>query len=435
MPVKYEIGKMHGAKRVLAFCCLTAILPAIFIIIPLYLRHSIFADVIYAVAESDIVDVVEGISSVFCQAHYLQMNTSFNAFQLKGNPQISDKMKHIRLKKSMSLPDDTFEYWGFFLLRGAVVKLKVCSRYDGSRMLVVKGDKHLKTCGILDKRSKVDAKMNDEHLKVKVTFEKPAVEIGVIDEDALKTNTAMEEMDEDNVDDYIQDRLNRGRSRLNKLSNSTESNRNQTTDVKQNKTKNLNHIDIIDKPELNRTRREKNFDAHIEHGGNAPNKTKSEESSVSSFETELLTCYNGQILLAQEFPSFHLCTDVHNLENSSSHMQTFHEVGSDGYYYYIFYSDNDNYNNDIHAVFDIFKPTYRFSNSSTEKSCINVTECTFSMSFWSDEVVVVEVPTRDGIEHEADDITYLLSRCQPRMTVYMIFPILVLFLILGCAFI
>ncbi|XP_045471361.1 uncharacterized protein LOC123678399 isoform X2 [Harmonia axyridis] len=425
---------MHGAKRVIVFCCLTALLPAIFIIAPLYLRHSTFADVIYAVAESDIVEVVEGISSVFCQAHYLQMNSSFNAFQLRGTPQISDKMKHIQLKKSMSLPDDTFEYWGFFLLRGAVVKLKVCSKYDGSRILVVKGEKHLKTCGTLDERKAVDAKMNDEHFKVKVTIEKPAVEIGVIDEEALKKNTAMEEMDEDNVDDYIQDRLNRGRMRLNNKLNFTEINRNETSDSKQTITKNINHIEEPDKPKLNRTRREKNFDAHIAHGGNAPNKT-SEESSVSSFETELLTCYNGEILVAQEFPHSHLCKDVNYLENSSSHMQTFHEVGSDGYYYYIFYSDYEEHSNDVHAIFDIFKPTYRFSNSSSKHSCINVTECTFPLSFWSDETVIVEVPTRDGIEHEADDITYLLSRCQPRMAVYMIFPILVLFLILGCAFI
>lgn len=270
---------------------------------------------------------------------------------------------------------------------------------------------------------------------MKVTFEKPAVVIGVVDEDVLRTNTAMEDLEEDNVDDYIKDRLNRGRMRLNKLLNSTETERNETTRMKQIKMKNLNHIDLIDKPSLNRTRREKNFDAHIEHGGTASNKTNLEESSVSSFETELLTCYNGQILLTQEFPSSYQCKDVHYLENSSNHMQIFHEVGSDGYYYYIFYSDNDVYNNDIHAVFDIFKPTYRFSNSSTSKSCINVTECTFPLSFWSDETVIVEVPTRDGIEHEADDITYLLSRCQPRMTVYMIFPILVLFFILGCAFI
>lgn len=68
-------------------------------------------------------------------------------------------------------------------------------------------------------------------------------------------------------------------------------------------------------------------------------------------------------------------------------------------------------------------------------SCINKTECTFPISFWSDEIVVVEVPTRDGIENENDDITILTSTCHPRSAVYAIFPIAVIFIILLCAFI
>lgn len=116
---------MHGVKRVIVFCLMTAILPTILIIIPLYLRHSVFADVTYPVAESDVVPIEDGVSSIFCEALSLKMNSSFNAFQLRGTPQLSQKRKHIRLKKSMTLPDDTLEYWGFYLLKGALVKLKV----------------------------------------------------------------------------------------------------------------------------------------------------------------------------------------------------------------------------------------------------------------------------------------------------------------------
>lgn len=53
----------------------------------------------------------------------------------------------------------------------------------------------------------------------------------------------------------------------------------------------------------------------------------------------------------------------------------------------------------------------------------------------SEEIVIVEVPTRDGIEHEEDDVTILHSQCVPRTSVYMIFPIAVLILVLSCAFI
>jgi hypothetical protein len=57
------------------------------------------------------------------------MNSSFHAFQLAGMPDLSPNRKHIRLKKSMSLPDDTLEYWGFYLLKGSTVILSACSRF------------------------------------------------------------------------------------------------------------------------------------------------------------------------------------------------------------------------------------------------------------------------------------------------------------------
>ena len=175
------------------------------------------------------------------------------------------------------------------------------------------------------------------------------------------------------------------------------------------------------------------LDGGVEHGGNAGNMSEgyNTDSSTSSFENSLLTCYDGQILLAQSFLPSPACTSVHVLEKHGT-METIHEVTADGYYYYIFYSDNDYVQNDIHAVFNIHKPTYQYAKHS--KACYNNTECTFPITFWSDEIVIVEVPTRDGIEHEDDDVTFLVSSCHPRMSVYVIFPVAVLFLVLGCAF-
>ena len=175
------------------------------------------------------------------------------------------------------------------------------------------------------------------------------------------------------------------------------------------------------------------LDGGVEHGGNAGNISEgyNTDSAVSSFENSLLTCYDGQILLAQSFLPSSTCTSVHVLEKHGT-METVHEVTADGYYYYIFYSDNDYVQNDIHAVFNIHKPTYQYAKHS--RACYNNTECTFPVAFWSNEIVIVEVPTRDGIEHEEDDVTFLVSSCHPRMSVYVIFPVAVLFLILGCAF-
>lgn len=400
---------MHGAKRVTIFFITTIVLPMVLIITPLYLRHSVFADVTYKVAESDVVAIVDGVSSVFCQKHSLRMNTSFNAFQLNKSPELSKKLKHIRLKKSMILPDDTFEYWGFYLLRGAEVYLKMCSRYGGGKLLVVRGEKVLNTCNLLEHQLKFGAKMDDEHDHVKVTYDTAAQEIH---------DSMFEE--EDNAAEDITDTLQvtSHNDKVHKLQ--LELSGDKTTTVNRTKRSKRSLSGVV-------------LDHGIEHGGNAINYTE-QKSDQSSFEAGLLECYDGQILLNIDIKHGHVCKDVHYLQTKGRHMQSIHTVASDGYYYYIFYSDNDITKNDIHAVFDIYKPTFQYTNTTENKACVNNTECSFSLPFWTDEIVIVEVPTRDGIEQEDDDITHLISTCHPRMVIYAFFPIAVLFIIMGCAF-
>ncbi|XP_037958574.1 uncharacterized protein LOC119688030 isoform X2 [Teleopsis dalmanni] len=513
-----ETHKMHGVKRVLVFCIMIVILPATLIIVPLYLRKTVFADVTYPVAESDIIEIRDGISSIFCQQHSLHMSTNFNAFQLSSKPEISTNRKHIRLKKSMTLPDDTLEYWGFFLLKGAKVHLKFCSRYDGSRLLVVKGQRNLKTCDLLDHNTnKLGANFAQGHEQVKVFFEDiteiaeniPVDEVEKKISQETSTNDKKNNMEienhagedlsdgdynyNDSVDTSTSSTTTtkRPRKKLKKgtlhtarnnrnedISNNANhlttnnidhitttksssdssitttnrqrrhhsANKHSTTTVAQpvNKTVHRRHLNdsqqrkqqVYDQLYKQRNKREQVYDRKYSHGGNAINFTETDESnSISSFETGLFECYNGDILLAEGFAPTPDCINAHFLENGSHRMLSKHQITEDGYYYYIFYSDNDLVRNDIHAIFDIYKPTFQYSNVSDAQGCVNATNCTFSIGFLSDEIVVVEVPTRDGIEHEEDDITYLISTCHPRTEIYAIFPIMVLILILSCSFI
>ncbi|GAB0099895.1 uncharacterized protein DMENIID0001_157880 [Sergentomyia squamirostris] len=410
---------MHGIKRVCIFCMLTTLLPALLIVVPLYLRHSKFADVYYSLAESDIVEIKEGISTIFCEQHILRMNTSFHAVQLTHSPEISKKRrKHIRLKKSMTLPDDTLEYWGFFLLKGATVALKVCSRFDGSRILVVKGERNLKTCGLQDhNKNKPDgAQLGNGLGKVTVTLETVAEEVH---DEQPKSVTSEEE--EAKIEEMK--RLKAAAEKF--IENHPKSMLAETIlELKANHTQ----------PSVGgRTRRDLVLDRRINHGGTALNYTDEESDSVSSFENSLLTCYDGQILLAQSFPPSSQCHNVKFLENGT-HMIMRHDATEDGYYYYIFYSDNDLVSNDINAIFDIHKPTFQYSRRIGTTDCVNATTCAFPIHFFSDETVIVEVPTRDGIEHEDEDYTTLISSCKPRMAVYVIFPIAILFLLVTCSF-
>lgn len=475
---------MHGAKRVLAFCILTALLPTTLIILPLYLRHTVFADVTYRIAESDILEIRDGISSIFCEGHSLFMNTSFNAFQIQHQPEISKKRKHIRLKKSMSLPDDTMEYWGFYLLAGAQVQLTVCSRYTGSRLLVVEGERELHTCGLLDHRG--NPLENNEpgaaRPKVSVTFVTFETDAEVIDsgfskhdkrnihdleKEMIAKNKAM-----NNVELDAESRLDQGGEQMEIIDDEIlqlkkkgeeliQSQQKQNgplklvLDTDDDKIRHQKHHKLIrsrkniptskDEVEVEvnneRGKRDLFMDQKINHGGNTNKKFYprfESENSVSSFENSLLACFSGReiLLQPQKFPPSTNCTSIEYLEKGSTliNMVTTHNVTSDGYYYYIFYSDNDDVENDIHAIFDIHKPTYLYAGIPESKGCYNSTKCSFPIHFLSSERVIVEVPTRDGIESEADDITMLVSTCQPRMAVYIIFPIAVLFLILTCAF-
>ncbi|ALC40035.1 CG31886 [Drosophila busckii] len=447
-----ENRKMHGVKRVIAFCIMIVLLPATLIIMPLHLRKTVFADVIYQVAESDIIEIRDGISSIFCSRHTLRMSSSFNAFQLRNKPEISKSRKHIRLRKSMTLPDDTLEYWGFFLLKGATISVRFCSRYEGSRILLVQGTRELRLCGLTDhNKNKMGANYAHGHEQVKVFYE----DVAEITEEKTPSDGLLEHENhggEDLSEDQTtvsanltssttaappkryRKKLKKGSLHRNKSTELPNQDPNEPNATAARQRRHAERKQKIFEQLYKREKRENVYDRKYSHGGNAMNFTETDESnSISSFETGLFSCFNGAILLAEGFPPRDACNHTQFLE-TGKHRVAQYEVVDDGYYYYIFYSDNDLVRNDIHALFDIYKPTFQYSNLSESSGCLNSTYCSFNISFLSDEIVVVEVPTRDGIEHEEDDITNLISTCHPRSEIYALFPLAVLVLILCCAF-
>lgn len=426
--------KMHGSRRVIMFCILTTVLPSILIVLPLYLRNIKYADVMYKISDSDVIQIHKGQSSIFCEKHSLKMNTTFNAFQMKGTPVLSEKRKHISLKKSMVLPDDTLEYWGFYLFKGATVELKACSRYEGSKILVVKGDKELNTCGILEgNKSKKDPQLAENQGHVLVTLEMP--DKNHTNKNSYKhDNThqrAEKNLRDDNVADFESLNNTHVMNRHSKINSTffkqTEYQKQGLNEIENSFYKGKQKRDI--KPIHNPNTV---LDAGVNHGGNAFNTTNT-DASVSSFENNLHECYDGNILINEFFPYSINCNSSNYLEKTTT-LKVTHQVSVDGYYYYIFYSDNDIVQNYIHVIFDIYKPTFQYTNMSESKVCINQTKCDFSVDFFSDELVIVEVPTKEGIRSEDNNESILISVCHPRMHIYVFFPVSVLILILLFAF-
>jgi hypothetical protein len=76
---------MRGIKRIIIFFTLTTILPSALIIIPLYLRHIFYADVAYAATESDIMEINDGISTIFCEVRIYLISNIFVSMSTDTN--------------------------------------------------------------------------------------------------------------------------------------------------------------------------------------------------------------------------------------------------------------------------------------------------------------------------------------------------------------
>ncbi|XP_076636496.1 uncharacterized protein LOC143349273 [Colletes latitarsis] len=412
---------------------------------------------VYTVTDLDILEINDQVSTIFCSKHTLQMNRTFNAFQMSQKPERTSYRKHTRLVKSMTLPDDTLEYWRFYLLEGSSIVLSVCSRFQGASILLVKGEHNLRACGLLEHDNNEQMiegiYLPEAKRQVKVIFKSDTKENGILNstEEKLVENT-VEDSNVDITDKIYKESVRNGNVQ-GKMVYGTKKLSNAKKKLAERKRRELNIEKRLDAKELQRKLNLKRadkmvgrkirsqelirppflLDQGIKHGGNAiKNETNVDNDSlVSSFENELLKCYGGSILIAQEFTPSEQCNNINYFINGK-HMQTIQTIVESGYYYYIFYSDNDIVSNDIYAIFDIYKPVFQYENVT--KSCTNQTKCSFPIDLLSSNRLIVEIPTIEGDEIRIDDADLLLSICHPRMEVYIFFPIAVLFCILTCAF-
>lgn len=93
-------------------------------------------------------------------------------------------------------------------------------------------------------------------------------------------------------------------------------------------------------------------------------------------------------------------------------------VPSDGYYFFVFNSENEIQDNFIRIHFAINKTVYDVSKPIS--SCLNVTgECQLPLNFWSHQTTVLEM-LRPGPNSDSEDEFIAISTCQPRSAVYAV---------------
>ncbi|XP_046751667.1 uncharacterized protein LOC124414690 [Diprion similis] len=155
-------------------------------------------------------------------------------------------------------------------------------------------------------------------------------------------------------------------------------------------------------------------------------------SSFSSSEERLLEC-NGLILNLPLTPHRH-CTpkfEGDHVAASLSNTVTY-RVPTNGYYFFVFNSENEIQPNFIRIRFELQKTSYDTSNPM--QSCKNSTgACSLPLSFFSSQKAVLELPLT-GNDSQWNEEYVVVSTCEPRTAIYVICIVLVPILVLVFAF-
>ncbi|XP_052758070.1 uncharacterized protein LOC113510992 isoform X2 [Galleria mellonella] len=157
-------------------------------------------------------------------------------------------------------------------------------------------------------------------------------------------------------------------------------------------------------------------------------------SSFSSSEEALLEC-EGLILNLPltPHPSCNTrATDEDKMSAAQSNALTY-RVPANGYYFFVFNSENEVQTNFIRAKFDLQKTRYDVARTAL-RECKNSTErCDLALDIFSSQKVVLEVPLRNN-DSLWNEQFVIISECEPRTSVYLVCVIAVPILILIFAF-
>uniref|UniRef100_A0A6M2DFQ3 Putative conserved plasma membrane protein n=1 Tax=Xenopsylla cheopis TaxID=163159 RepID=A0A6M2DFQ3_XENCH len=156
-------------------------------------------------------------------------------------------------------------------------------------------------------------------------------------------------------------------------------------------------------------------------------------SSFSSSEEALLNCA-GLILSLPLTPSIKCEKDASHsdLDEASVINAVTYRVHSNGYYFFVFSSENEVRDNFIQVQFNINRSVYNVTNSIAE--CRNSTEvCSLPLKFFSDEKLVLELPLKSN-DSLSNKEFIVISECEPRTAIYIVCVIAVPLVIIIFAF-
>ncbi|ODN06198.1 hypothetical protein Ocin01_00491 [Orchesella cincta] len=138
-----------GPRKICCFCTLAIVFPALLISVPLLMRFVLYGSSLHYLSASDMKMVDQRISTIWCQAETVRINTSFTVYVTEGEPSVVETPTPLSVERNLIIPADHKEYWGFYLLKGSRFKIRTCARWKGGTLLVVQGRNNLERCAYL----------------------------------------------------------------------------------------------------------------------------------------------------------------------------------------------------------------------------------------------------------------------------------------------
>ncbi|XP_071053868.1 uncharacterized protein [Onthophagus taurus] len=156
-------------------------------------------------------------------------------------------------------------------------------------------------------------------------------------------------------------------------------------------------------------------------------------SSFSSSEEALLNCA-GLILNLPLEPHKGCMNTSNHLEIEDAYLANTitYTVPVNGYYFFVFNSENEIQTNYIRVRFNLHKKVYNVSNPIS--ACKNTSDvCSMNLNFFSSEKLVMELPVTENDDMWNQEYV-VVSQCEPRTMIYIIFVIAIPILIILFAF-
>ncbi|KPI98599.1 hypothetical protein RR46_04572 [Papilio xuthus] len=154
-------------------------------------------------------------------------------------------------------------------------------------------------------------------------------------------------------------------------------------------------------------------------------------SSFSSSEEALLECEG--LLLNLPLTPHPACTSNQHHPDAATPNALTYRVPANGYYFFVFNSENEVQRNFIRAQFDLQKTRYEVARSALRECTNTTTRCDLPLDIFSAQKVVLEVPLSKN-ESLWNEQFVIVSECEPRTAVYLLCVLAVPVLILVTAF-